>query len=245
MASSKSALGFALGLGLVGCGTSGDEGPHGSSEGSTTANRDDSGSSSVESSSLDAGGSSTTIEDTQTGGTDATSGTTDGDASTATSSEPATTDTGDDSPTTAGEDPAGSIDVTLDGCTIDFSGNIVVAYNGSLGVASLGNGGGQLTGSFQFDLEGPATFTLSTQQRIDTGTIVNMVDPNQGTWTNIDPDGATPDGVDSISGVLEVSVWEPGQGRAVLDFDGVTLFNTTTGSVCTIDGRVEATRLSV
>lgn len=137
---------------------------------------------------------------------------------------------------------AGSVDVTLSGCDVDFSGDIVVSYNGSLGVASVANQGATLTGSFQFDLDGPATFALSTQHRVDTGTVINLVDPGQGTWTNLDPDSFGSK-VDAVGGTLDVSVWTPNEGMAVIEFTSVSLVNVTNGNVCTIDGTVETEEL--
>jgi hypothetical protein len=141
-----------------------------------------------------------------------------------------------------GEPGGGTIDVTLTGCTIDFGGTVVVSYNGSLGVASVYDDGATLTGSFQFELDGTGAMLLSSQHRVDTGNVVNMVDPAQGTWTNLDADalaGAT----DRISGTLGVDTWVPSEGQASITFDAVSLLNVTTDEVCTIDGTVEATEL--
>ncbi|MBL4686243.1 MAG: hypothetical protein JKY37_16740 [Nannocystaceae bacterium] len=171
-----------------------------------------------------------------------TAGTTGGETGTDSDS-----DTDPDTGTEAGSDDgsgmsAGSVDVMLSGCDVDFSGDIVVTYNGSLGVASVADQGGTLTGSFQFDLDGPATFALSTQHRVDTGTVINLVDPGQGTWTNLDPDSFGSK-VDAVGGTLDVSVWTPSEGMAVIEFSGVSLVNVTTGNVCTIDGTVETEEL--
>jgi len=151
-------------------------------------------------------------------------------------------DTGGSTASESGGEGGGSIDVTLAGCDIDFGGTVVVSYNGSLGVASVYDSGATLTGSFQFDLDGPATMQLSTQHRVDTGTVVNMVDVGQGTWSNIDDD-ALSGGEESIGGTLDVQVWSPAEGRAEIVFDGVSLMNITSGNVCTIDGTVIAEEL--
>ncbi|MCR9160775.1 MAG: hypothetical protein ACE37F_03935 [Nannocystaceae bacterium] len=193
-----------------------------------------------------AGGSNTTATTmppgtnpaTSSGGDDASSSSGDD-----TSAGVATEGTEGSSSDSSGDEGGGSIDVTLTGCDIDFGGTVVVSYNGSLGVASVYDSGATLTGSFQFDLEGPATFQLSTQHRVDTMTIVNMVDTAQGTWTNLDSDALSPGGVDSIGGTLDVQVWEPSEGRAEIVFEGVSLMNVSTGDVCTIDGTVTAEEL--
>lgn len=174
--------------------------------------------------------------------------------------EPADSSDGDDSSSSDGgtslgttgaegettDDPpemdGGTIDVTLSGCDVDFGGTVVVSYNGSLGVASVYDMGATLTGSFQFDLDGPATMALSTQHRVDTGTVVNMVDIAQGTWTNMDAD-ALSGGADSIGGTLDVQVWSPARGQAEIVFDGVSLMNVVSGNVCTLDGTIIAEQL--
>lgn len=146
--------------------------------------------------------------------------------------------TGDDGGTMGG----GTIDVTLSGCNIDFGGTVVVSYNGSLGVASIYDMGATLSGSFQFDLQSTGAMMLSSQHRVDTGNIINMVDTVQGTWTNLDAD-ALAGGVDSISGTLTVNTYNPSAGEADLQFDGVTLMNVVDGSTCTIDGSIVTTEL--
>ncbi len=142
----------------------------------------------------------------------------------------------------SGEDGGGSIDVTLTGCDVDFGGTIIVSYNGSLGVASVYDSGATLTGSFQFDLDGAGSMALSSQHRVDTGNVINMVDIGQGTWTNLDSD-ALSGGEDSIGGTLEVDVWNPSRGQAEITFTGVSLMNVGNGNVCTIDGTVVADEL--
>ncbi len=164
---------------------------------------------------------------------------------------PTTTDptTGDDSsagPGSTGDDGGvmggGTIDVTLSGCSIDFGGTVVVSYNGSLGVTSVYDMGASLSGSFQFDLQGAGTMMLSTQHRVDTGNVINMVDIGAGTWTNLDSD-ALSGGVDSISGTLTVNTYDPSVGEADIEFSGVSLMNVVDGSVCTIDGSIVTTQL--
>ncbi len=210
-----------------------------------------SGTSTPEPSGSSSGGSNPTATSMPPGTNPATSSGGDESSTSADSSEessaegttdPTEGETTEGETTEGGEDGGGSIDVTLTGCDVDFGGTIVVSYNGSLGVASIYDMGGTLSGSFQFDLEGPATMELSTQHRVDTGTVVNMVDVGQGTWTNIDND-ALSGGVDSIGGTLDVQIWNPAQGQAEIVFDGVSLMNVTSGNVCTIDGVVIAEEL--
>lgn len=194
------------------------------------------------------GGSNTTATTMPPGTNPATSSGADDESSSGSDGESSAgittddTDGGTSDSDSSSDEGGGSIDVTLTGCDVDFGGTVVVSYNGSLGVASVYDSGATLTGSFQFDLEGPATFQLSTQHRVDTMTVVNMVDIGQGTWTNLDSD-ALSGGVDSIGGTLDVQVWEPSEGRAEIVFDSVSLLNVGTGNVCTIDGTVVAEEL--
>ncbi|MBV1858696.1 MAG: hypothetical protein KUG77_09820 [Nannocystaceae bacterium] len=83
---------------------------------------------------------------------------------------------------------------------------------------------------------------LSSQHRVDTGNVINMVDIGQGTWTNLDSD-ALSGGDDSIGGTLDVDVWNPSRGQAEISFSGVSLMNVVNGNVCTIDGTVVAEEL--
>jgi hypothetical protein len=136
----------------------------------------------------------------------------------------------------------GTIDVVLSGCAVDLGGTVVVSYNGSLGVASVYDSGATLTGSFQFDLAGAGVYALSSQHRVDTGTVVNLVDIAQGTWTNLDSD-ALAGRVDTIGGTLTVHAWDPASGVSDLELDGVSLLNVVDGNVCTIDGTIVTTEL--
>ena len=183
--------------------------------------------------------SATSSEDDTSGG-----GSSDADTSAGTTEGSSTSggETGPTSDSDSGEDGGGSIDVTLTGCDVDFGGTIIVSYNGSLGVASVYDSGASLTGSFQFDLDGTGSMALSSQHRVDTGNVINMVDIGQGTWTNLDSD-ALSGGEDSIGGTLDVDVWNPSRGQAELTFNGVSLMNVVNGNVCTIDGTVVADEL--
>lgn len=139
------------------------------------------------------------------------------------------------------EQGGGTIDVTLDGCTIDLGGTVVVSYNGSLGVASVYDSGSNLTGSFQFDIPQPGTMQLSTQHRVDTETVVNLVDTTS-TWTNLDPDSFG-DAMDRVSGTLAITDWNPSEGQSSIAFTDVALVNVVDNSVCTINGTIETTEL--
>lgn len=143
----------------------------------------------------------------------------------------------------SGDDPQGGgvIDVTLTGCDVDLGGTVVVSYNGSLGVASVYDNGATLTGSFQFDQLSVGTFEISSQQRVDTGLVINLTDVSS-TWTNLDSDGLV-SGMDTISGTLTVETWSPERGVSLLHLDAVTLRNVVDGGLCTVDGTIETTQL--
>ena len=216
------------------------DGNSATSSGSATETGQSSGSSMTSGTSTE----STTVggEDTSgdaSSGADTSVGATEG--STSTDAETGS-ETGAESESDSGEVGGGSIDVTLTGCDVDFGGTIIVSYNGSLGVASVYDSGATLTGSFQFDLDGAGTMALSSQHRVDTGNVINMVDIGQGTWTNLDSD-ALSGGEDSIGGTLDVNVWNPSRGQAELTFNAVSLMNVGNGNVCTIDGTVVAEEL--
>lgn len=228
-----------------GCGDSADDGG-GSTETATavgSGGQDDgsgeapgSGPDDGGTSSADQGGSDAATSSASADGSDA-----DADATSAeTSAETSAGSTG--AGEGGGREGGGTIDVVLNGCAVDLGGTVVVSYNGSLGVASVYDDGATLTGSFQFDLASAGVYALSTQHRVDTGTVVNMVDIAQGTWTNLDSDALT-GGVDTIGGTLTVHAWDPASGVSDLELDGVSLLNVVDGNVCTIDGTIVTSEL--
>ncbi len=138
--------------------------------------------------------------------------------------------------------PAGSVVLSTTGCTADFSGDIVVGYNGSLGIASLR--GPTLTASLQFDLRGQSgTIQLSSNHRVQTGLVVNLV--TWSTWTNLAQDSAVFTGMapDPITGTLVVHTWDPAAGIADIELRGVTIQNVSDRSLCTLNGRAQTSRL--
>ena len=152
-------------------------------------------------------------------------------------------DTGPVVPADAGSaPPAGSVVLSTSGCSADFSGDIVVGYNGSLGIASLS--GPTLTASLQFDLRGQGgTIPLSSNHRVQTGLVVNLV--TWSTWTNLAQDSAVFTGMapDPITGTLVVHAWDPAAGIADIELRGVTIQNVSDRSLCTLNGRAQSSRL--
>ncbi len=137
---------------------------------------------------------------------------------------------------------APTIDLTFSGaCTVSFGGRtMVMTQPGTLSVTSVT--GTTLTGSLALGLDnaGRGTHTLSTQDRIDTQTLVNVM-TGQTVWTNMTMDmlaiqnGRLPD---PISGTITINEWDPELGRADLQFNQVNLESTRDGSICTVNGHL-------
>lgn len=165
------------------------------------------------------------------------------DASVDSSTDPDATDDATTDDTDSGDPPEGGgvIDVTLSGCDVDLGGTVVVSYNGSLGVASVYDQGATLSGSFQFDELSVGSFEITSQNRVDTGLVINLTNASN-TWTNLDSD-ALVSGNDTISGTLTVETWSPARGVSVLHLDAVTLRNVVDGGLCTVNGTIETTQL--
>lgn len=131
------------------------------------------------------------------------------------------------------------------GCAPTFDGDVVVVRN-SESIAVSATSGGALTGSVQLDLDGAgASETLSSQHRVDTGQVINVVTTT--TWTNLAMDsggvlgGTVPD---PIGGTLTIGAYRPDEGVLDVTFTGVTLQNPSDGTLCTVDGRLQTFRLS-
>ncbi len=139
--------------------------------------------------------------------------------------------------------PAGEVNLSFTGCQPQFSGDIIVSANGSsLSVGSLQ--GGLLQASLQFSLgSNRGLMNLSSQHRIATGVVVNLVAPD--TWSNLaqDPRAISGEIPDPISGVLNVRMYDRAAGVAEIDLMQVTLQNVVDEGLCTLDGTVRTTRL--
>ena len=104
--------------------------------------------------------------------------------------------------------------------------------------------GPTLTASLQFDLRGQSgTIPLSSNHRVQTGLVVNLV--TWSTWTNIAQDSAVFTGMapDPISGTLVVHAWDPAAGISDIELRGVTIQNVSDRSLCTLNGRAQTSRL--
>jgi len=145
--------------------------------------------------------------------------------------------TGDDTPNPRAPD----IDVTFSGaCTPNFNAMVTVSGGGGNVNLTSSNMGG-LTGAVYMGFpQGIATYTLSTQQRMDTQTVINVM-VGQQIWTNLTTDlmavrsGRIPD---PISGTVEVREFDSDLARANVTFNNVNLQNMRNGSICTLNGRL-------
>ncbi|MCB9594176.1 MAG: protein kinase [Sandaracinaceae bacterium] len=136
-----------------------------------------------------------------------------------------------------------SIDVTFSGaCSPTFNARrMVTGGGGNVNVMSSNMGG--LTGAVYMGFPGgPGTYQLSTQQRMDTQTAINVM-VGQSMWTNMTTDVmAVRNGriADPVSGSVEVRSFDSDLATADVTFTNVTLQNMSNGSICTLNGRLQA-----
>lgn len=139
----------------------------------------------------------------------------------------------------AGPASMANVELTFGGCAPDFRENVVVVRNAESVAVSATSGGG-LTGSIQLALEGlSGVQMLSTQHRVDTGGVVNVIIGT--TWTNIARDSAGVLGgsvADPIGGTLRIDAYDRAAATMDLTFTGVTLQNPSNGTICSVDGRL-------
>lgn len=148
--------------------------------------------------------------------------------------------------TVDGGAPDADVDVTFGGgCGPDFSGDVVVVRNAE-SIAVSATSGGALGGSIQLALQDErGRVELSTQHRVDTGAVVNVVAGT--TWTNIARDSGAVLGEgapDPIGGALQVDRYDEAAGEVDVRFEAVTLQNPSDGTICTLNGRLRTYRLS-
>ena len=138
---------------------------------------------------------------------------------------------------------APSIDVTFSGtCSPSFNARVMVTGGGgNVNVMSSNLGG--LTGAIYMSFPtGPGTVQLSTQQRMDTQTAINVM-VGQAMWTNMTTDimavrnGRIPD---PVSGTVTVREFDSDLAHADVTFENVTLQSMRDGSTCTLNGRLQA-----
>ncbi|HBQ13205.1 MAG: serine/threonine-protein kinase [Sandaracinaceae bacterium] len=134
------------------------------------------------------------------------------------------------------------IDLTFTGtCNPRFDARRMVTGSAdSVNVMSSSAGG--LTGSVQlyFPNDVTGTVQLSTQQRMDTQSAINVM-VGQSIWTNMTMDvmavrnGRIPD---PVSGTLVVHSFDAELATVDLEFRNVNLQNMRDGSICTMNGRL-------
>ena len=136
------------------------------------------------------------------------------------------------------------IDVTFSGaCSPTWNARrMVTGGPDTLNVISSGLGG--VTGSIMMsfpNVEPGTSINLSTQQRMDTQSAINVM-VGQQLWTNMTMDVvAVRSGriEDPISGSLTLAAFDPELATADVTFHQVTLQNMQTGTICTLDGRLQ------
>lgn len=129
------------------------------------------------------------------------------------------------------------VNLSFQGCSPQFDGNVVVVENGD-SIAVSATSGAALTGSVQLALQSErGVVSISTQHRIDTGAVINVIVGT--TWTNISSDSPDP-----ISGTLIVDQYQQSQGLMDITFQNVVLENVADGSLCEINGTLVTTGLS-
>lgn len=134
------------------------------------------------------------------------------------------------------------IELTFSGaCSPTFGARRMVTSSlDSINVISSSLGG--VTGSVILSLPNVPTGTIriSTQNRIDTQTVINVM-AGQELWTNMTMDTvAVARGriEDPIRGHLTVTQFDPELAVADLTFQDVTLQSLRDGSLCTLNGRL-------
>jgi hypothetical protein len=128
------------------------------------------------------------------------------------------------------------VSLTFTGCSPDYSQHLVVATNSDSMAVSTTTAP---LSSIQLSLtEMSGTVQLSTQERVATGDVINLVTGGT-TWTNVST--STPD---SISGSIVIHDYRQSEGIADIDFDAVVLANVQSEAPCTIDGNLTTTGTS-
>ena len=126
-------------------------------------------------------------------------------------------------------------------CAPRFDARVMVTGGpDALNVISSTIGG--VTGSVTMMLPSqPGTYPISTQQRMDTQHVINVMQ-GQRIWTNMTLDivavraGRIPD---PIRGSVTITSFDAPLATADLTFHDVTLQNVQDGSLCTINGRLQ------
>ncbi|MBX3274911.1 MAG: protein kinase [Sandaracinaceae bacterium] len=150
---------------------------------------------------------------------------------------------GDGTPpdTAAGNPRDPTIDVTFSGtCSPTFNARrMVTGGGGNVNVMSSNMGG--LTGAIYMGFpRGPGTYQLSTQQRMDTQTVINVM-VGQAIWTNMSMDVmAIRSGriADPVSGTVEVREFDSDLATADVTFRNASFQSMRDGSICTLNGRL-------
>jgi serine/threonine-protein kinase len=136
-----------------------------------------------------------------------------------------------------------NIGLTFSGaCSPTFGARRMVTGSADvINVISSGMGG--VTGSVMMSFPNVSTGTIriSSEQRMETQSAINVM-VGQQIWTNLTMDVvAVRNGriEDPVRGRLTIAEFDPALAVADVTFHDVTLQNVRTGSLCTIDGRLQ------
>ncbi len=143
---------------------------------------------------------------------------------------------------TGGSSRTPQIGLTFTGdCQPRFTARVMVTGGAdALSVVSSTIGG--ITGSLTLMLPNqPGTVQISTRQRMDTQTVINVMQGQQ-IWTNMTIDvtpvlsGRIPD---PVRGSVTITEFDAELARADITFHDVTLQNMQNGGLCTVNGRLQ------
>lgn len=125
--------------------------------------------------------------------------------------------------------------LTFSGCNPQLTDLIVSANSDTIAVA---NRLAPASGDFEFQLNSTGAVALSTQERVQSGDVIDLVADGE-TYTNVS--SVMPD---PISGTLTINQYNIGAGLLDLAFDHVVLEGVEDHALCTISGTLKTTGLS-
>lgn len=154
------------------------------------------------------------------------------------------------------KDDDATIDLTFTGCSPDFEDVRVATNVVSYDSIAVSSAYAPLSGGVQIALKNsaPATFTLSTDERSQSGNdvVVNLY-AGGATYTNLcfsGTGGCSYDASssswtdDPIAGTLKVAIYDPENGKLDVTFTGVVLQQVSSAQTCTVNGHLVTKRLS-
>lgn len=154
------------------------------------------------------------------------------------------------------KDDDATIDLTFSGCSPDFEDVRVATNVVSYDSIAVSSAYAPLSGGVQIALKNaaPTTFTLSTDERSQSANdvVVNLY-AGGSTYTNLCFSGAGGCSYDAsssswtddpIAGTLQVTTYDPQNGKLDVTFTGVVLQQVSSAQTCTVNGHLVTKRLS-